>query len=84
VNLAPESYLSLWDADYPLLISKVGLLVNVDFEKDQTINLSIKSANVFFNAIENPPKASKKLQDAMKAYRESFGQNSSWEETKRA
>jgi hypothetical protein len=53
VNLAPESYLSLWDADYPLLISKAGLLVNVDFEKDQTINLSIKSANVFFNAIEN-------------------------------
>ena len=41
------------DADYPLLISKAGLLVNVDFEKDQTINLSIKSANVFFNAIEN-------------------------------
>jgi len=42
------------------------------FEKDQTIILSIKSANVFFNAIENPPKPSKKLEDAMKAYRESF------------
>jgi uncharacterized protein (DUF1778 family) len=46
-------------------------------EKDQTINLSVKSANVFFNAIENPPKPSKKLKDAMKAYRESFGKNSS-------
>ena len=46
-------------------------------EKDQTINLSIKSANVFFNAIENPPKPTKKLKDAMRAYRESFGRNSS-------
>ena len=46
-------------------------------EKDQTINLSIKSANVFFNAIENPPKPSKKLKEAMNAYRESFGKNSS-------
>jgi len=46
-------------------------------EKDQTINLSIKSANVFFDAIENPPEPSKKLKDAMKAYRESFGQKSS-------
>ena len=46
-------------------------------EKDQTINLSIKSANVFLNAIENPPKPRKKLKDAMKAYKESIGQNSS-------
>ena len=75
MNIAPESYLSLWDADYPLLISKAGLLVNVDFEKDQTINLSIKSANVFFNAIENPPKPRKKLKEAMKAYKKSFGQS---------
>ena len=45
-------------------------------EKDQTISLSIKSANVFFNAIENPPKPTKKLKDAMRAYRESFGRNS--------
>jgi uncharacterized protein (DUF1778 family) len=42
-------------------------------EKDQTINLSIKSAKVFFNAIENPPKPEKKLKEAMKAYRDSFG-----------
>ncbi len=46
-------------------------------EKDQTINLSIKSANVFFNAIENPPKPSKKLKDAIKAYKETFDQSSS-------
>ena len=38
-------------------------------EKDQTVKLSFKSANVFFNAIENPPKPSKKLKEAMKAYR---------------
>jgi uncharacterized protein (DUF1778 family) len=44
-------------------------------EKDQTINLSIKSANIFFNAIENPPKAKKKLKEAMKAYRKSFEPN---------
>jgi len=41
-------------------------------EKDQTINLSIKSANLFFNAIENPPKPTKKLRDATKEYRESW------------
>jgi uncharacterized protein (DUF1778 family) len=46
-------------------------------EKDQSINLSIKSASVFFNAIENPPKPSKKLKAAMKAYRETFDQSSS-------
>ncbi len=46
-------------------------------EKDQTINLSIKSANVFFNAIENPPKPRKKLKEAMKAYKKSFGHNNS-------
>ena len=51
--------------------------VRQPLEKDQTINLSMKSANVFFNAIENPPKPSKKLKDAMKAYRKSFGQKSS-------
>jgi uncharacterized protein (DUF1778 family) len=45
-------------------------------EKNKTINLSIKSSNVFYNAIENPPKPNKKLKDAMKAYRESFGQKS--------
>lgn len=42
-------------------------------EKDQTINLSIKSASVFFNAIENPPKPTRKLREAMKKYRASFG-----------
>ena len=44
-------------------------------EKDQSINLSINSAKVFFNAIENPPKPGKKLKEAMKAYRDSFGLN---------
>ncbi len=44
-------------------------------EKDQTIKLSIKSANVFFRAIENPPKPGKKLKEAMKAYKDSLGPN---------
>ena len=42
-------------------------------ERNHSINLSLKSANVFFNAIENPPKPTKKLRDAMKKYRTSFG-----------
>ena len=41
-------------------------------EKDQTINLSLKSASAFFNAIENPPKPTRKLREAMKKYRASF------------
>ena len=46
-------------------------------EKEQTINLSIKSANVFFKTIENPPQPRKKLKEAMRAYRESFGHDDS-------
>ena len=46
-------------------------------EKDQTITLSIKSAEVFFHAIENPPKPRKKLKEAMKEYRDSFDLNNS-------
>lgn len=46
-------------------------------EKNQTINLSVKSANIFFSAMENPPKPGKKLKEAMKAYRDSFGLNKS-------
>ncbi|MEX1350834.1 MAG: DUF1778 domain-containing protein, partial [Desulfobacterales bacterium] len=42
-------------------------------EKNQTINLSVKSANIFFSDMENPPKPGKKLKEAMKAYRDSFG-----------
>lgn len=42
-------------------------------EKDKIINLSLRSANVFFDAIENPPKPNKKLKQAMKAYKKSFG-----------
>lgn len=53
-------------------IEKAHLII----EKDQTINLSIKSANVFFSAIENPPKPRKKLREAMKKYRDSFGPES--------
>ena len=40
-------------------------------ENNRTINLSIKSAHVFFNSTENPPKPTKKLRDAMEGYRES-------------
>ena len=43
-------------------------------ENYQIINLSIKSGIVLFNAIESPPKPGKNLKNAMKAYRESFGQ----------
>jgi uncharacterized protein (DUF1778 family) len=42
-------------------------------EKNRTIKLSTKSATVFFDAIENPPKPKSKLQKAMKVYKESIG-----------
>jgi len=41
-------------------------------EKNRTINLSARSAKVFFDAIENPPKPTGKLKKAMKIYKESF------------
>ena len=41
-------------------------------EKNRTINLSTRSAKVFFDAIENPPKPTEKLKKAMKIYKESL------------
>jgi uncharacterized protein (DUF1778 family) len=41
-------------------------------EKDRIIDLTVRSANVFFEAIENPPAPNKKLTEAMKAYKETF------------
>ena len=41
-------------------------------EKNRTINLSARSAKVFFDAIENPPKPTGKLKKAMKGYKKSF------------
>jgi uncharacterized protein (DUF1778 family) len=41
-------------------------------EKNRTIKLSTRSAKVFFDAIENPPKPKGKLKRAMKIYKESF------------
>ena len=41
-------------------------------EKNRRINLSARSAKVFFDAIENPPKPTGKLKSAMKVYKESF------------
>jgi uncharacterized protein (DUF1778 family) len=41
-------------------------------EKDKIINLSLRSANVFFDIIENPPTPNKALKKAMKVYKESF------------
>ena len=39
-------------------------------EKDRVIDLTVRSANVFFEAIEKPPAPNKKLKEAMKAYKE--------------
>ncbi|MEX1353073.1 MAG: DUF1778 domain-containing protein [Desulfobacterales bacterium] len=41
-------------------------------EKDRIIDLTVRSANVFFEAIENPPAPDKKLTEAMKAYKETI------------
>ena len=41
-------------------------------ENERTIKMTTRSANAFFDAIENPPAPSKKLKDAMKAYKRSF------------
>jgi uncharacterized protein (DUF1778 family) len=41
-------------------------------EKNRTIKLTTRSANAFFNAIENPPKPTGNLKRAMKIYKESF------------
>ncbi len=41
-------------------------------EHEQIINMTIRDASVFFEAIENPPAPNNKLKDAMKKYRKSF------------
>ena len=41
-------------------------------EKNRTIKLTTRSAKVFFDAIERPPKPTDKLKRAMKIYKESF------------
>ena len=41
-------------------------------EKNRTIKLTTRSAKVFFEAIERPPKPTDKLKRAMKIYKESF------------
>ena len=40
-------------------------------EKERVISLSYKDAEVFFKAIENPPKTNEKLKKAIKKYKAS-------------
>ncbi len=40
-------------------------------EKERVIHLSYKDAEIFFNALENPPKPNKKLTEAVKRYKNS-------------
>lgn len=41
-------------------------------ENERLIRMTTRSANVFFDAIENPPDPNDKLKDAIKAYKGSF------------
>ena len=41
-------------------------------ENERLIKMTTRSANAFFDTIENPPDPNKKLKDAMKAYKGSF------------
>ena len=41
-------------------------------EKDRIIDLTVRSAKVLFEAIENPPAPEQKLTKAMKAYKETL------------
>ena len=41
-------------------------------EHEHVINVTMRDASAFFEAIENPPAPSDKLKDAMKKYRKSF------------
>jgi len=54
-------------------------LVQAAFEKaksviddERVISLSVRDAEKFFQATDNPPQASEKLTEAMKAYKEAF------------
>lgn len=42
-------------------------------EKDKVICLSKKDAQLFFNALDNPPKPNKKLKNAVDNYRKRVG-----------
>ncbi len=42
-------------------------------EKDKMIYLSDKDAQVFFNALDNPPEPNKKLKNAFKNYKNKIG-----------
>lgn len=41
-------------------------------EQDKTIRLTLRDAEVFYGAIDNPPPPDEKLIDAIRKYRESF------------
>jgi len=41
-------------------------------ENERLIKMTTRSANTFFDAVENPPAPSEKLKDAMRAYKGSF------------
>jgi uncharacterized protein (DUF1778 family) len=41
-------------------------------EKEHLIHMTMRSAIVFFEAVENPPVPHTRLKSAMKAYKESF------------
>lgn len=42
-------------------------------EKDKVIYLSNKDAEVFFNALDNPPEPNEKLKNAFKNYKKKIG-----------
>ena len=46
--------------------------MKANIDKDRIIDLTVRSANVFFEAIENPPAPNKKLKEAIKAYKETL------------
>ena len=41
-------------------------------KKEHEIQLTLKSANVFFDAIENPPEPNRKLMDAVRMFKETI------------
>ena len=41
-------------------------------EKERVINMTMESAKLFFNLIENPPASNDKLKNAIQVYKESF------------
>lgn len=41
-------------------------------EKERIISMSMRSASVFLDAVENPPKPNRRLKSAVKSYKKSF------------